>query len=117
MSKSIIIITTSNGNKNQYFRSENSSPMYLGKMLESFAVSAGFMGDITTGDHFCYLLGMEKGSVPERVGTLHGGVDYCWYVELTENGFTISYSEVDVKDFDGIQKYLTYSEGETIYIK
>ena len=117
MSKSVIIITTSTGNKSQYYRGENSSPTYLGKMLESLATSAGFMGDITKDNHFEYLLGMEKGSVPERVGTLHGGVDYCWYVELKENGFIISYSEVDVKDFDGLKKYLTYVEGSTIYFK
>lgn len=57
--KSIIVITTPNG-KDQYYREQENSVMHVGKMLESFVVSAGFMGNIAEDNHLAYLLGMEK---------------------------------------------------------
>ena len=115
--KSIIVITTPNG-KDQYYRDKENSVMHVGKMLESFVISAGFMGNIAEDNHLAYLLGMEKNSTPERVGTLHGGIDYIWYVEINENGFTISYTDTEGKgDFDFVSKHLQNVEGKTIYIK
>lgn len=109
MSKSVIVITTPTS-KEQYFRSENSEADYMGKMLESFAASAAFLPNPENG--FCYLLGMEKGSAPERTGTAHGGVGSCWYVEIGEAGFSISHTEIKDKTFDGLRPHLAETKGE-----
>lgn len=111
MSKSVIVVTTANG-KEQYFRSENSEADYMGKMLESFAASAAFLPNPESGNGFCYLLGMEKGSAPERTGTAHGGVGSCWYVEIGEAGFDISWTEIEDKTFDGLRPHLAETKGE-----
>ena len=96
--RATIKLTYKAGNTIQLYHHCDGYPEYMGKLLESFCSTAYFMRYGNNVDDVMYkLLKMEKHFEFEDNGIRHTDVEYVWYVTLTEDGFDVSYTEVNPK--------------------
>lgn len=92
--RATILVNYKAGNTIQLYHHTDGYPEYMGKMLETFCSAAYFLaGDNDT--NFYNLLKMEKHFEIEQKGTRHGDIEYIQYVTLTEEGYEVSYTELN----------------------
>ena len=94
--RATILLTYKAGNTIQLYHHCDGYPEYMGKLLESFCSTAYFMRYGNNVDEVMYkLLKMEKHFEFEDTGIRHTDIEYVWYVKLEEDGFEVSYTEVN----------------------
>ena len=115
--RATILITYKAGNTVQLYHHCDGYPEYMGKLLDTFCNTAYFMRYGTGVDEAFYnLLKMEKHFEFEKAGLRHADIEYCWYVKLMEDGYDISYTEINPK-FDQIDEIENDEEREQKYIE
>ena len=115
--RATILITYQAGNTVQLYHHCDGYPEYMGKLLDTFCNTAFFMKYGTGVDEAFYnLLKMEKHFEIEKAGLRHADIEYCWYVKLTEDGYDISYTEINPK-FEPIYEIENDEEREQKYIE
>jgi hypothetical protein len=115
--RATILITYKAGNTVQLYHHCDGYPEYMGKLLDTFCNTAYFMRYGTGIDEAFYnLLKMEKHFEFEKAGLRHADIEYCWYVKLMEDGYDISYTEINPK-FDQISEIENDEEREQKYIE
>lgn len=101
--RATILLNYQAGNTIQLYHHCDGYPEYMGKLLENFCNTAFFMRYGTSVDTAMFnLLKMEKHFEFEKMGVKHTDIEYIWYVKLTEDGYDISYTEINPK-FDKIR--------------
>ena len=113
--RATILVTYKAGNTIQLYHHCDGYPEYMGRMLESFCNTSFYLsGDVDT--NFYNLLKMEKHFENETKGVRHGDIEYCWYVTLSEDGYEVSYTELNPL-FDKIYEIENNKEYEKAYDK
>ena len=101
--RATILLNYKAGNTIQLYHHCDGYPEYMGKLLETFCNTAYFMRFGSSVDTAMYnLLKMEKHFEFEKMGVRHGDIEYIWYVTLTEDGFDVSYTELN-PEFDQLR--------------
>ena len=110
--RATIKLTYQAGNTIQLYHHCDGYPEYMGKLLESFCNTAFFMKYSAGIDTAMYnLLKMEKHFEFEDDKIRHGDIEYIWYVKLEEDGYEITYTEINPK-FDELMKIQNQDEYE-----
>lgn len=115
--RATILLTYQAGNTIQMYHHCDGYPEYMGKLLESFCNTAYFMRYGKGVDNAMYeLLKMEKHFEIEKEGIRHADIEYIWYVKLSEEGYDISYTEIN-PEFDKIRDIENDDEYEKKYLE
>ena len=112
--RATILLTYKAGNTIQLYHHCDGYPEYMGKLLESFCSTAYFMRYGSNVDEAMYkLLKMEKHFEFEDTGLRHSDIEYVWYVKLEEDGFEVSYTEVNPE----LEEIYTIKDDDEFYKK
>ena len=102
--RATIMVTYQAGNTVQLYHHCDGYPEYMGKLLDSFCNTAYFLRYGNSVDNAFYnLLKMEKHFEFEQGEIIHSDIEYIWYVKLENDGFEITYTEVN-PEFDEIME-------------
>jgi len=103
----------------QYYHHCDGYPEFMGELLKSYVNIAGLTDyGLEQNAIFKKLLNMEKHFEKETKGTIHGDIEFVWYVDLDAGKVSytkISYYGIELNGWDYIKKLVNAKEGESLF--